>query len=53
MVSDLSLFRLNPIGLETRARIGMQKRLYPSVKPISQNNFMFAGAYTRLNPATR
>jgi hypothetical protein len=52
MMSDLSIFRLNPIGLETRARLGLQKRLYPSKKPISQNNFMFVGAYPRLNPAT-
>jgi hypothetical protein len=52
MISDLSLFRVNPIGLETRARVGMQKRLYPSAKKISQNNFMFLGAYPRLNPAT-
>jgi hypothetical protein len=52
ILSDLSIFRLNPIGLETRGRFGMQKRLYPSQKPITQNNFMFVGAYPRLNPAT-
>ncbi|MBA3503286.1 MAG: hypothetical protein H0T65_23195, partial [Deltaproteobacteria bacterium] len=28
MFSDLTVFRLNPLGLETRARFGIQKRLY-------------------------
>lgn len=51
MIADLSVFRLNPIGLETRARIGLQKRLYESAKPISQNNFAFVGAFPKLNPA--
>src|SRR5687767_11154244 len=27
VLSDLTVFRLNPLGLETRARIGVQKRL--------------------------
>ncbi|MDX2086444.1 MAG: hypothetical protein SFX73_01285 [Kofleriaceae bacterium] len=52
MVSDLTIFRLNPIGLESRARIGLQKRLYESAKPISRNNFMFLGGFARINPAT-
>jgi hypothetical protein len=52
MVSDLSILRINPVGIETRARVGLQKRLYPSTKPISQNNFMFLGAYPKLNPAS-
>ncbi|MBA2543397.1 MAG: hypothetical protein H0V17_27395 [Deltaproteobacteria bacterium] len=52
IVSDLSILRVNPIGIETRARIGLQKRLYASQKPISQNNFMFLGAYPKLNPAS-
>jgi hypothetical protein len=52
MLSDLTIFRLNPLGLETRARIGLQKRLYASEKPISQNNFLFVGAYPKLNPAS-
>jgi hypothetical protein len=47
-----SSLRLNPIGLETRGRFGMQRRLYPSEKPISQNNFMFVGVYPKLNPAS-
>jgi hypothetical protein len=52
MVSDLSILRVNPIGIETRARVGLQKRLYPSSKPISQNNFLFLGAWPKLNPAS-
>jgi hypothetical protein len=51
MVSDLSLIRLNPIGLETRARIGMQRRLYESDAKLYQNNFAFVGAFPRLSPA--
>nr|MDQ3300312.1 hypothetical protein [Myxococcota bacterium] len=52
MLSDLTVLRLNPLGLETRARIGIQKRLYASTKPITQNNFMFAGVYPKLNPVS-
>lgn len=52
MLSDLSAIRLNPLGLETRARLGLQKRLYPSDEPISHNNFVFFGAYPRLSPAS-
>jgi hypothetical protein len=51
MLSDLTLIRLNPIGLETRARFGLQKRLYASEKKISQHNFLFLGAYPKINPA--
>ncbi len=52
MISDLSILRLNPLGIETRARVGLQKRLYPSDKPITQNNFLFLGVYPKLNPAS-
>ena len=52
MLSDLTVFRLNPLGLETRARLGMQKRLYASEKAITRTNFMFLGAYPKLNPAS-
>jgi len=51
MISDLSVFRLNPLGLETRARIGVQKKLYPSTAAITQHNFAFVGAFPKLNPA--
>jgi hypothetical protein len=52
MASDLTILRLNPTGLETRARIGVQKKLYPSAKKITENNFFFAGAFPKLNPAS-
>lgn len=52
MLSDLTIFRLNPLGLETRARLGLQKRLYASDKPIAANNFGFAGTFVKLNPAS-
>ena len=52
MLSDLSILRLNPVGIETRGRFGMQKRLYPSKKKIGENNFMFFGLYPKLNPAS-
>lgn len=50
--SDLTVFRLNPLGLETRARFGVQKRLYASDKAITQNNFRFIGVYPKLNPVS-
>ncbi len=52
MISDLTLFRLNPIGLETRSRIGLQKKLYPSTKAATENNFFFLGMFPKLNPAS-
>jgi hypothetical protein len=52
MFSDLTIVRVNPLGLETRGRLGLQKRLYRSEKPIGKNNFAFAGLYPKLNPAS-
>jgi hypothetical protein len=52
MFSDLTVFRLNPLGLETRARFGVQKRLYYSEKAITSNNFRFLGVYPKLNPVS-
>lgn len=52
MLSDLTVLRLNPLGLETRARFGMQKRLFASDKAITKNNFMFLGTFPKLNPAS-
>jgi hypothetical protein len=45
MLSDLTVLRLNPLGLETRGRFGFQKRLFPSKAKISENNFAFFGLY--------
>lgn len=52
MLSDLTVFRLNPLGLETRGRFGLQKRLYYSEKAVAKNNFGFFGLYPKLNPAS-
>ena len=52
MLSDLTIFRLNPLGLETRARLGFQKRMYYSEKPVAKTNFWFAGLYPKLSPAS-
>ncbi len=52
MLSDVTFLRLNPIGLETRARFGVQQRLYYSDKAITRQNFWFAGLYPKLNPAS-
>lgn len=52
ILSDLTIFRLNPLGLETRVRIGLQKRLYYSEEALEKNNFVFLGAFPRLNPAS-
>jgi hypothetical protein len=52
MLSDLTVVRLNPLGLETRMRLGVQQRLYASHKAIARNNFAFAGVYAKLNPAS-
>lgn len=52
MLSDLTILRLNPIGLETRGRFGLQKRLYYSESKVTKTNFMFLGAYPKLNPAS-
>lgn len=51
MLSDLTIFRLNPLGLETRLRLGVQKRLYASQSKLGMNNFAFAGLYSKLSPA--
>ncbi len=52
MLSDLTVLRVNPVGLETRMRFGVQKRLYASEKAITRNNFAFAGLFPKLNPAS-
>lgn len=52
VLSDLTVFRLNPLGLETRGRFGLQKRLYASEKKIAEDNFGFFGAYPKLNPVS-
>ncbi len=53
VLNDLSIFRYNPIGLETQIRFGWQHRLYEAEDSAAKrDNFVFAGTYTRLNPAS-
>ena len=52
MFSDLTIMRVNPLGLETRGRLGFQKRLYWSLAKATKNNFAFVGLYPKLNPAS-
>jgi hypothetical protein len=50
-LSDLTLLRLNPSGLETQLRLGYQHRLYASESAALRDNFAYGGTYVRLNPA--
>jgi hypothetical protein len=52
VLSDLTVLRLNPLGLETRGRLGLQKRLYASERKIAEDNFGFFGVYPKLNPVS-
>jgi hypothetical protein len=49
--NSLTVFRWNPLGLESQLRFGVQKRLYLSDKPVLRDNFLHVGIYPRLNPA--
>ncbi len=51
MLSDLTILRLNPIGLETRGRFGLQKRLYYKEKTTKTNFTACSSARSQLNPA--
>lgn len=53
VLNDLTIFRYNPIGLETQVRFGWQHKLYDADNtPIRRDNFLFAGTFLRLNPAS-
>ncbi|MEZ4298435.1 MAG: hypothetical protein R3B70_26020 [Polyangiaceae bacterium] len=43
-------FSYNGLGVEERARLGMQMLLYRSENPAFRDNFVFIGAGPRLNP---
>lgn len=51
-LTSLSLFRLNPLGLETQARFGFQHRLFDADSLALRDNFWYAGTFVRLNPAS-
>ncbi len=51
MANNLTIFRLNPIGLENRTRFGWQRKLYEGHARATNDNFIFAGTYLRVHPA--
>lgn len=51
VLNHLFAFRLNPLGLESQIRTGLQLRLYDSESPLTRDNFLFFGLTPRINPA--
>ena len=51
VLNSLSIFRYNPIGLETRARFGWQQKFFEGHHRATNDNFWFAGTYLRVSPA--
>lgn len=51
VLNDLTVFRLNPLGLESQLRAGYQRKLYDDERAALRDNFAFVGTYLRLNPA--
>ena len=51
LLTNLLAFRNNPLGLEDQIRVGLQTRLYRSEAPSLRDNFIFAGANPKINPA--
>lgn len=50
-LSDLTILRLNPTGLETQLRLGYQHKLYGSESLALRDNFVYGGMFVRLSPA--
>jgi hypothetical protein len=50
-ISNLLVARYNPLGLENRFQIGPQIRLKSTSSAILKDNYVFAGAAIRINPA--
>lgn len=51
VINSLLVTRLNPLGLELQTRGGYQARLYRHEGLLFRDNFLFVGAYPKLNPA--
>lgn len=53
VLSDLTIFRWNPIGLETQFRTGYQRKFYDANDKLAlRDNFWHVGTFIRLNPAS-
>jgi hypothetical protein len=50
-LTDLTLLRVNPMGLETQLRLGYQHRLYDADSLALRDNFVYGGTFVRLSPA--
>jgi hypothetical protein len=50
-LTDLTILRVNPMGLETQMRLGYQRRLYDAESLALRDNFVYGGTYVRLSPA--
>ena len=52
-LTNLSIFRWNPIGLENQLRLGYQRKLYDANdNKALRDNFWHVGTFVRLNPAS-
>ncbi|MDY7233254.1 hypothetical protein [Hyalangium rubrum] len=51
VINNLLVTRLNPLGLELQTRGGYQRQLYRKEGLLFRDNFLFVGAYPKLNPA--
>lgn len=51
VLNNLTVLRLNPVGLEDQIRLGYQQRITEQTNPFLRDNFVFAGIAPRLNPA--
>jgi len=51
LLNNLLAFRYNPLGFEDQVRVGLQTRLYRSKEAVLRDNFIFTGAYPKINPA--
>ena len=50
-LTDLTILRVNPMGLETQLRLGYQQKLYDAESLALRDNFLYGGTYVRLSPA--
>ncbi|MSP59856.1 MAG: hypothetical protein EXR72_05865 [Myxococcales bacterium] len=51
VMNSLTVFRFNPLGIETQLRAGFQRRLVRSYDTLFRDTFVHFGIYPKLNPA--
>lgn len=52
VLNSMLVARVNPLGLESQTRVGYQARLYRKEGMLFRDNFLFLGAYPKINPAS-